>query len=600
MIKPRLRLYVCASAVAVTLGGSMLTHAAGPGEFISRLWKRDAAPRKEVQSGFSPFRWLKRRESDSVVGHVKVSDGGRRVVSERPGLVSDPFLAEQQRQAAPATTPATSPAGNSESPSRIIVRPTPRSRDQQQAAELVLADKPATAPRLPNDGQPGRAAISDARSDRLPELRTGETSDRPAGRHVRPSAPRPGNRDGFVENFDSEFQRLFAEVIEESRQQKEQLSSPKLPDDVVADFGAKTEETASKDAFPMVDRRQPDVAEFTPERSRESLDELIRQSRSQMESSVLAQQAGTEQPVLQSSQGMTGRNSVVAARSGVSAVSHSASRVRPSDHEIQTNGGFQQGRPSAGRRETDHQLIVPSSMVPDGRLFTPSIQPINQDSGHAHSVQRQEKPPALQPVVRVVPGDRGNGVTIDSGRTAPARPRVSSNVAPTRSVPDTSPFRRLSFEGTTTEDEGGIIQSINNDSQTSLPPSAPDADRMTNGTAFFQPELSSGDIAGSEGHAVGDIPLMMIPDNQAASSMDAAELGASLAAVPGPPVERQMVFEWPDESEIGPSESARGGNWGFTLFCLAIVAGAVSVFFRRKSQAGAIGMIGTGTESEIS
>lgn len=596
MIKPRLRLYVCASAVAVTLGGSMLTHAAGPGEFISRLWKRDAAPRKEVQSGFSPFRWLKRRDSDSSVGHVKVSDGGRRVVSERPGLVSDPFLAEQQSQTAPAATPATSPAEKSESPSRIIVRPTPRSRDQQMA-KRVIVEKPATAPRLPIDSQPGRAEV---RRERLPELPTGETSDRPAGRHVRPSAPRPGERDGFVENFDSEFQRLFREVIEESRQQKEQLSSPKLPDNVVADFGAATDETAPNDASSMVDRRQPDVAELAPERSRESLDELIRQSRSQMESSVLAQQAGPETPVPRSSQKMPERNSVAAARSGVSAVSHSASRVRSSDHDIQTNGGFQPGQPSAARMETSHQLIVPSSMVPDGRLFTPSIQPINQDSGQSHSVQRQEVPPALQPVVRVVPGDRGNGVTIDSGRTAPARPRVSSNVAPTRSVPDTTQFRRLSFEGTATEDAGAIIQSINDDSQTSLAPEAPDADRLTNGTAFFQPELSASDITESKGHAPGDISLMMIPDNQVASSMDAAELGASLAAVPGPPVERQTVFEWPDESELGPSESARGSNWGFTLFCLVAVAGVVSVFFRRKSQARAIGMIGTGTESEIS
>lgn len=588
MIKPRLLLYVCASAVAVTLGGSMLTYAAGPGEFISRLWKRDATPRKEVHSGFSPFGWLKRRESNSVAGHVKVSDDGRRVVSERPGLVSDPFLAEQQSH--------TGSAKESETASRIIVRPIPRSRDQQ-VAELVLTEKPVTASRLPHNNSSQREELSNVHQDRLPELTAEATSDRAASRRERPSAPRAGNQDRFVDNFDSEFQRLFREVIEESRQQKEQLSTPKLPDDVVADFGP-TEEASPKGDSPMPDNRQRVVADFTPERSRESLDDLIQQSRSQMESSVLARQAAPAGQMPRSNAGTREQNSSLIVENSVSAVSHSASRVRSSEDGFQTNGGFQPGQLSDARAETNHQLIVPSSMVPDGKLFTPSTGPGNRESIQPQSVQRQDAAPTPQPVVRVVPGDRGNGVVIDSSRSAPARPRVSSNVAPTRSVPDTSQFRRLSFEGAATDAADGIIQSISDASPRATAPPVPD--RLTDGTAFFQPRLSGSGISGSGRHAVGDIPLMMIPDSQADSSMDAAALGASLAAVPGPPVEKQMVFEWPDESEIGPTERARGSSWGFTLFCLAIAIGAVSVFFVRKSQAGAIGMIGTGTGSEIS
>ena len=105
MIRPRLRLYVCASTVAVTLGGAVLTQAAGPGEFISRLWKRDPAPQKEEAHSLNPFKFLRRENSDSTVRRIKVSDGGRSVVSQRPKLVNDPFLTER---APLASTPAAS------------------------------------------------------------------------------------------------------------------------------------------------------------------------------------------------------------------------------------------------------------------------------------------------------------------------------------------------------------------------------------------------------------------------------------------------------------------------------------------------------------
>lgn len=598
MIKPRLRLYVCASAVAVTLGGSMLTHAAGPGEFISKLWKRDAVPRKEVKSGFSPFRWLKRSDSRSETGHVRFSDSGRTVVSERPELVVDPFLAEQQRSGSlvdQSTSDSVSNSVASKSPvdstsRKIIVRPEPRRRDQQLVSDRSRSTQTVLAPRLPDHEE-----LASRSSEPLPELTSSSGPGRASVSDARPSSSVP--QDGFVENFDGEFQRLFREVIEESRQQKERLSSPKLPDGVASGSGELVSEAPVSDTTSIPERPQRDDSPAISSRSRESLDDLIRQSRSQMESSVLARRADPLTPVRNDGESADRQDSAGFTQNSVSAVSHSASRFPVGEARRQLESDLKP-RPLPDRgTQTDHQLIVPSDQVPDGRLFNPVTTRIHAVEESKVVGVPQNTSPALQPVVRVIPGDRGNGVVIDTGRSTSTRPRVSSNVAPFRSVPDTSQFRRLSFEGSSPDAADGGIQAI---SDVSASQAAPHSGEATNsGSAFFPGEASRTESSPGEGQATGDIPLMMIPDSSS-SSMDAAELGASLAAVPGPPGPERIEFEWPDESEIGPVESAQKGGWGFPLFCLSIVSAAVFVFFRRKSQAGAIGMIGTGAESEIS
>ena len=584
MIKPRLRLYVCASAVAVTLSGSVLTQAAGPGEFISRLWKRDPAPKKEVTTGFSPFRWLKREESDSKTGSVKVSDGGRRVVSERPELTSDPFLAEQQPRVAANSSGATVNKG-------VIVRPQPRSPQQQIASTNSPRNTiPASAPTLPE-------ITTDVNKNRLPELESVVASDRPTASPpiappLRTEAPQPARNRDFVDGFDSEFQKLFKEVIDESRQQKERLSSPKLPDSAVADFGPAIAETLPEAASASPDSGPQEFAEFGSEQSQPSASDLIQQSRAQMESSALARQANARNGNQQTDTGPLLPDQPADQQSSVAAASHSASRQSLYGNASSTGSEFQPYQlPNRTATATDPRTGSGRAM-PERRFATSSEGWLDRGQSVPKDVIEPTDAPELQPVVRVVPGNPGNGIVIESGQWSPIRPRVTSNVAPSRSVPDTSQFRRLSFEGS---DEAGAVQAIGEDEQSqNTDAGQPDQSLSGRPTSFAPSALDA--LNDSE----KNMPMMIIPDSRTGQSLDAADLGAALAAAPEPPPTKLATFEWPDESEIAPSSPAGGISWGATAFCLTIAAAAAHLFFRRKRQDGVFGMTGPRTGVEIS
>jgi hypothetical protein len=573
MIKPRLRLYVCASAVAVSLGGSVLTQAAGPGEFISRLWKREPAPKKEVASGFSPFRWLKRDESGTTASSVKVSDGGRQVIAERPQLVSDPFLAEQLR-----TGTAHEPA--SATSKGVIVRPQPRS--YQRPAPLTTAPTLDLSSRTESEI---RERVPETGRAQLPELQSKVASQVATSTTQSPASTRPAGNGEFVDGFDGEFQKLFKEVIDESRQEKER---PTSPDSSVAGFEPSTSENLPDAELPTLNSEQQDFAEFVQERRQASVSDLIQQSRDRLDSSVLARQmranGGVQQPVA---------DSQLLEQTSVSAASHSASR-----RSVAGNGSSEEADLRAPRLQNQaaqsvNQLIVPSEMVPERKLFSTSEEWLDRGQLNQNKPAAQTSAPDLQPVVRVVPGNRGNGVVIESGQWSPIRSRVTPNAAPARSVPDTSQFRRLSFEGADGTPQGGTVQAIGESTDETSGAQSGQSSRSN-------PALSVPSALENGASFRNDMPMMMVPDGRTGQSMDAAELGAALAVAPEPPQMNQTVFEWPDESEIAASAPDNGVSWGTTAFCLAIAAGVASMFFRRKSQDGAFGMIGTSTRSEIS
>jgi hypothetical protein len=602
MIRPRLRLYVCASTVAVTLGGAVLTQAAGPGAFISRLWNRDPAPKKEEASSLNPFRFLRRENSDSTARSVKVSDGGRSVVSQRPELVSDPFLDERLPQ---TSTPTASGRKG------VIVRPEPR---QNSATTQTVERDPSAAnrnsrytasntdlPQLP-DSSSTRAtsrAVADAQRS-LPEPAAG-------------ASPPTGNSQ-FVNDFDSEFQKLFKEVIEESRQSKALATTPRLPDEVVADF-----EPASAASLPEVvasdaEALKKDFAEFVQERSRPEIESLIRQSRSQMESSALARRADSDRisPRLSSRQLVSQQASNSQQTSNptpsVSAVAHSDSgRTTTAASSPESEAGFiPQVLPDRLPFQTSNELVVPSSMVPDGRLFTTSDGWLNRDEPKNPAIAENAPHTELQPVVRVSPGQRGAGVIIESSQWSPIQPRVTSNVAPARSVPDTSQFRRLSFEDADASLSSGAVQAIGNESPDRVNFSAStrhDSQHSDNST-FILPAMSDTTAtppsASATSSADGSELAMIIPDSRTGQSLDAASLSAAFATAPAPPPVPEFDFDWPDETELAVEAPNSGLSWGATMFLLAIAGGVVGLFIRRKAQGSTFGVTGTGTRSEIS
>ena len=608
MIRPRLRLYVCASAVAVTLGGAVLTQAAGPGEFISRLWKRDPAPKKEEAPSLNPFGFLRRDNSESTARSVKVSDGGRSVVSQRPELVSDPFLAERLPQ---ANTPTAS--GNK----GIIVRPEPR---QSPATTQTVERDPSATKRN------SRYAASNADFPQLPDSSSTRATSRAVADAQRSLPERtagaspPAGNNQFVNDFDSEFQKLFKEVIEESRQSKALAATPRLPDEVVADFApagaASLPEVVTSDAEAL----KKDFAEFAQERSRTEIDSLIRESRNQMESSALARRANSDRllPPLSSGQlvSQQASNSQQGSQQGsnptssVSAVAHSdAVRTTTAASSPESEAGFiPQVLPDRLPLQTSNELVVPSSMVPDGRLFTTSDGWLNRDESNHPAVAENAPHTELQPVVRVSPGHRGAGVIIESSQWSPIQPRVTSNVAPARSVPDTSQFRRLSFEGVDASSSSGAVQAIGNESpnRSSLSTSTRHNGQYSDNSVLILPAMSDttsttpSASTSTTSTADGSELAMIIPDSRTGQSLDAANLGAAFATAPAPPQISEFDFDWPDETELAAETPNSGFSWGATMFFLAIAGGVIGLFISRKAQGSTFGVTGTGTRSEIS
>tara|TARA_R110002072_G_scaffold155657_1_gene305976 strand:+ start:12918 stop:14633 length:1716 start_codon:yes stop_codon:yes gene_type:complete len=571
----------------------VLTQAAGPGEFISRLWKRDPAPQKEEAHSLNPFKFLRRENSDSTVRRIKVSDGGRSVVSQRPKLVNDPFLTER---APLASTPAASGSKG------IIVRPEPRqSPVKMQTAEhhpsvternsRHTASNVDLAPLLNSSsrGESSRVVTDATRS--LPE-RTADAS------------PSAGNSQ-FVSGFDSEFQKLFQEVIEESRQTKASTTIPRLPDDAVASSAAAAPlpEVVTSDE----DDLKKDFAEFAQQRSRTQIDSLIQESRNQMESSALARRANSElfSPPLSSRQPDSQQTS--GPLSSVSAVAHSDSKHPTAASLPESEARFiPQTLPDRLPLQTSNELVVPSSMVPDRSLFTTSDGWLPRDESEHPTVPENAPHPQLQPVVQVVPGQRGAGVVIESGQWSPIQPRVTSNVAPVRSVPDTSQFRRLSFEGVDSPSSNGAVQAIGNGTpdEGSLNTDDRHAGQYSGASTLILPAMpnttSTASTASTASTVDGSELAMIIPDSRTGQSLDASKLGAAFATAPAPPQSSGFDFDWPDETELAAETPDSGLSWGATMFLLAIAGGVIGLFIRRKAQDSVFGITGTGTRSEIS
>jgi len=402
----------------------------------------------------------------------------------------------------------------------------------------------------------------------------------------------------FVNNFDSEFQKLFKEVVDESRQTTTKTAAPRLPDEAVADFAPPADDALLEVATVQSLDQKQNFADFVQERSRSEVSDLIRESRSEIESSVLARRAAetSDSPAISNS--TSSPRQIARDQSGVSAVSHSRSNSSATGHTDRTAPEFQPTMLPDHSPQALNQMIVPSSMVPEHQLFTSSDESLNQDQLEHGTALGNATTPDQQPVVRVVPGERGAGVSIENGQWLPVKPRVSSNVAPTRSVPDTSPFRRLSFEASEGSLESGAVQAIGEDVEK---PNDQNANAGQSGaSAFMIPAVdpTSGFSSAFRQRSVpnSDMAMMIIPDSRTGECIDTTKA----AAAPAPPLDTQTTFEWPDETNVALQAESGSTYWWATMFGLALAGGTAGLFFRRKAQGRIFGITGTGPESEIS
>jgi hypothetical protein len=544
-----------------------------------------------MTSGFSPFKWLRREKSNSSVSHVEISDSGRRVVSERPQLVIDPFLNEQA-PTAPRVSNAKKPVNKD-----VIARQQSRKNNATNHTDDLSRPVASQRPYRPSD-EFGRTRVTDFAQDTSQKRVSSEAQQTLSDF---PTAPAPQSRNmkqplnqKFVTGFDSEFQKLFKEVIEESRQSKGSATTPRLPDEATTDAASTGTARLPETATSQTEALRKDFADFAQQRSGVEVDKLIRESRNQINSSVLSRQAA--------------RNRGTTNVAGTSYTNPNAPAPKLEatvDSDVSDSVSMPNRLPDQVPQSVN-QLIAPSLMVPERQIFTTSDGWMKRGELRRQASAETAPDPDLQPVVRVVPGDRGTDVVIESAQRSLIQPRVSSNVAPARSVPDTSQCRRLSFEGADTSAETGAVQAIGDSIQhpSTQSTSAPHVGHNTDHSVFMIPTMSDEaptvppelTVVKQSGEEIATI----IPDSRTGQSFAAAEFGAAQASATAQRPTSPLAFEWPDELEIADKPSNGGYPWKTTASFLALTGGAIGLFFRRKAQGGDFITTGTDTETEIS
>jgi hypothetical protein len=228
----RFRKLIFASAIgvtlgAVTLGTAVLSEAAGPRQILSGLWDRRPKLSNLAESRLNPRTWansptaekLGRVSLSGLVGRdSSVKTGkGQTVSASRPDLYEDPFAVSGE-----STNSVTSDSSAIARRSAAQAAPSPRQRREKSRSEFqsfeqrrdVAADNRATV----DDGTRGLSGQDVVRRTEAPN-RT-EAPKLPnglEGASVTRSSPGPrDSRNQFSDGFDQEFQRLIKSVIAET------------------------------------------------------------------------------------------------------------------------------------------------------------------------------------------------------------------------------------------------------------------------------------------------------------------------------------------------------------------------------------------------
>lgn len=614
MIRPRFRRLVCTSVAAASLaGGAVFTQAAGPGELLSRLWKREPAPAVKKESGSRLFRWFRRGGNEAAPGRVRISDGGNRVTSNRPELVQDPFLA---------------------APGPGVIA-SQKYQESGRAPRSVQSDRVQSGGRLPEaaisssgysgNGQRATKALSESSQQKVSRtVAQGQQNQRSASTATS-VAERPvpaGDNTRFAPGFDAEFQKLVNSVLSESPTEhgkEQQNAAPRLPGRSDLAASADSAATEHSEGSPQLqigtfqssdadvaeaavdskESQRDDFAKFAQELKQRPVGDLIEESRREMDSSPLARRASGELSV-SSQLARTASQQPHVSQNGVSAASHSGVGQGDQDEVSLARGGHAPQRlPDVGR-PSGSGLIVSTTDVPKQRLYTSSEAWLNR-SQMRHSSQQEGSARSGRAAgsgsayMEVVPGLPGGGVIIDSGHSSTSRPRVTSNGAPSRSVPDTTRFRRLAFQGVVEGEHDSAVLAL---AEKPAPSGLPSAAGRSDTSVAAIPAFGSNPLEARSGSADMS-PMLIIPDGRTGDSVEIATERSPFDVAAAPPAEPATI-PWPDEAEIAPVQEGGGGSWTIAAICLALLGAGIGLLVRRKSHADTIIPIGSGSEVENS
>jgi hypothetical protein len=421
----RFRKLICASAIgltlgAATLGTSVLSEAAGPRQIFSGLWNRRPTLSKVADSKLNPRTWGNSAQGEKP-GRVSLSELMTRdesssrnavaVSSSRPELYEDPFAVGAEDSASSTASNSVAAVARKSAPQPA---PSPRQRREAERSNLqnrdgssssqssvfserVIADR-GTSEQVDYSGEQQVARRNDV--PRLPDgLESSSTERSPATSR--------GTENQFSDGFDQEFQRLIRSVIAETEEPASGVGEP-----------ADRKLAGGRDSFrfrgPVTAPRIP--VSKTEERSplandANSVEDLIESSRRNMATAMTLPPNDDEVPLIT---GLPGQSPISLTEAT------GQSQLRPLDR---------------------HQaMMVPSMRSPGGSLVTGQAGAPDLRSGWSGDGTRSHRVEAASQL----------------GAGGPVRPRVISNGAPPRSVPNNRRYERMSYNS----DEGPLFGTV--------------------------------------------------------------------------------------------------------------------------------------------
>lgn len=345
-----------------------------------------------------------------------------------------------------------------------------------------------------------------------------------------------------VSESDAAFNQLLAQIkgaaSETGSSTVSSPAAPRLPD------GLSVTSAAESGASAVADAQAEPADAASPEARSQSIDEMIARTRAEMNATALARQAERErESVVGSGDVETRVDQVSVSQLGVGSSEAAAPLMIPQGlnpgsfrtyGEATTADRSSQSFPTAIRRdEAETGDVLNQQAAPQSGL--------SRIEQAARSAQQRTSGPAI------VPGQAGSGVVIDGKQYSVVRPKVTSNAAPSLSVPDNSTFRRLSYERRA-DDLAGQVERLADAGST-------------------EPIL----ITPGESLPQADAP--------AERTQGDASTQAAAVATTGSPI------DWPDEADLAPVKPKSGGtSWGFIIFCLALLTAGTHIAVSRLRQ----------------
>jgi hypothetical protein len=345
-----------------------------------------------------------------------------------------------------------------------------------------------------------------------------------------------------VSESDAAFNQLLAQIkgtaSESGSSTVSSLAAPRLPDGLSVNSSAESAASAAADA-----QAEPTDA-ASPKARSQSIDEMIARTRAEMNATALARQAERE------------RESVVGGGAVETRVDQvSVSQLGGGGSETATplmipqglNPGSFRTYGEATAADRSSQSFPTAIRREESRSIDASNPQAASESGlsrieqAARSAQQRASGPAI------VPGQAGSGVVIDGKQYSVVRPKVTSNAAPSLSVPDNSTFRRLSYERRA-DDLAGQVERLADAGST-------------------EPTL----IAPGEPLPQADAPAEPTQNEASTQAATVATTGSQI--------------DWPDEADLAPMKPKSGGtSWGFIIFCLTLLTAGSHIAVSRLRQ----------------